>query len=332
MKLKQFLIAVCIGMMFVACSSREEDFSIASTKEIKLTAQISTPSTRATDDATELQNVSFKNGELVNVYITKSSPLWEDVDEYSGSSLCNETKNSGVSTAFPFKVYDGVLSSTFNYRSYRFPETGTINIHAFYPNTVRATSRTFTIETDQSTPEKYRKSDLMVAVSEGVTSSDNPINLTFEHKLCKLVVKLVKGDESITDEELSTATIHFCGCTTCNLNIKGLNVTSSDPFSFTISNFGAGGIINLGTYNPNGNAAIVLPFSTEHILQTEECLYLTMNGVEHSVFASQDFPAFESGKVYTLTVKVYKDAINLSNVSVKDWLPGTELPEEEVHL
>ena len=332
MRIKQFLIAIGVGTMLAACSSKEDEMSFSSTKEIRLTAQISSSSTRAANDDTELQNTMFKNGEYVNVYITKSSPLWEDVDEYSGPSLNNETKNTGVSTAFPFRVTDGDLVSTFMYRSYRFPESGSVNIHAFYPSTVKATSQTFTIETDQSTPEKYRKSDLMVAVKENVTHSDNAINLTFEHKLCKLVVKLVKGDESITDEELASATIKYSGATKCNINIKGLNKASAEPFSFSIGNVIDAELINLGTYNENGNAAVVFPTSASYVLESEEFLYVYLNGIEHSVFATNNIPEFVSGNVYTVTVKVYKNAIDIANTSIENWAPGTEIPEQEVHI
>ena len=108
MKIKSILIVACIGMMFAACSNHsEEEYSLDSTKEIKLTANISNLSTRATDDADLLQNTAFQDGELINIYMTKSSPKWEDVDVYDYNRKLNS--NTAGSTKFQFTTNGGVL-------------------------------------------------------------------------------------------------------------------------------------------------------------------------------------------------------------------------------
>ena len=75
MKLKQFLIAVCIGTMFAACSSEESSQLSVPDNSIRLKATISPSATRATGTDDELQNSGYfydDDDVKVNAYITEA--------------------------------------------------------------------------------------------------------------------------------------------------------------------------------------------------------------------------------------------------------------------
>ena len=80
------------------------------------------------------------------------------------------------------------------------------------------------VATDQSSREKYEKSDLLYT---GITpgSNGNPVPLNFKHAMSKIEVILKPGDAGLTPEQLSDATI----------SIQAKNGSLVNPFTGEIS-------------------------------------------------------------------------------------------------
>lgn len=331
------------AIAFTACSNDKDEFNAQADDTIHFVANIKAPSTRAGVDAAELQDEAFKGGAEMNLYITKATSKWEDVDNYTydGPNAINES----WATPFIFKCNGNgaIYSSSL---SFKWPASGGIDVVGFYPNTVNAQSTYFRVQEDQSTYDGYRKSDLMVAKKIGAMPSEGDVNLQFEHQLSKVIIKLTPGN-GITQDDLNNCTIKLDDefiYEKCPLTITGLNKSNqSQDFSFSIgnaidTNTEDGNVLNgikLGKYNAEGNAGIVIP---QTVGSNDTFMAVVLNGADEDpnndaelwATASTDI-TFEPSKVHTITVKVNRGNIRMTNTSVKDWLPGTDYPNEETY-
>lgn len=331
------------AIAFTACSNDKDEFNAQADDTIHFVANIKAPSTRAGVDAAELQDEAFKVGAKMNLYITKATAKWEDVDNYNSSGTPNAVN---VSWATPFNLQcngDGIIYSSG--LIFKWPASGGIDVIGFYPNTVNAQSTYFRIQEDQSTYDGYRKSDLMVAKRFGVMPSEGNVQLQFEHQLSKVIIKLTPGN-GITQEDLNNCTIKLDDeyiYEKCPLTITGLNKSNqSQDFSFSIGNaidtYEEDGEvwngIKLGKYNAEGNAGIVIP---QIVGSDNYFMAVVLNGadedpnndVELWAQASTDI-TFEPSKVHTITVKVNRERLQMTNVSIKGWETGTDYPDESI--
>ena len=145
----------------------------------------------------------------------------------------------------------------------------------------------------------------------------------------------------MTESDLSGATIKFYSSNTIKITTKGLNKNSADDYSFIVpvpvsgntgtSNEGDDYWINLGTYNSNGNAAIVLPTHEGYNMSGDEMMEINIGGVIYTSNASTEYPAFLAGHKYYFEVTVQKDGIKITNSSVEDWTDGGSMTGEEAH-
>lgn len=344
MKHFKFLAMLLTAITFTACSNDKDEFNAQADDTIHFVANIKAPRTKAGVDAAELQDEAFKNNSEVNLYITKAASKWEDVDNYNISTGTPNAVNESWAT--PFNFYNG--SSGYLYfsgRSFKWPASEGIDVVGFYPNTVNAQSTYFRIQEDQSTYEGYRKSDLMVAKRFGAMPSEGHVQLQFEHQLSKVIIKLTAGD-GITQEDLNNCTLKLDDeyiYEKCPLTITGLNKSNqSEEFSFSIGNatdtyIEDGEVYNgikLGKYNAEGNAGIVIP---QTVYESDTFVAVILNGADedpnNDVYlwanASTNI-TFEPSKVHTITVKVNRENIRMTNVSIKGWETGTDYPDESI--
>ena len=287
MKHFKFLAMLLTAIAFTACSNDKDEFNAQADDTIHFVANIKAPSTKAGVDAAELQDEAFKSSSEMNLYITKSTSKWEDVENYTNDSP--NSVNESWATPFNFK-YDGngygyIYSSGLRFK---WPASGGIDVVGFYPNTVNAQSTYFRIQEDQSKYDGYRKSDLMVAKRFGVMPSEGHVHLQFDHLLSKVIIKLTPGD-GITQEDLNNCTIKLDDeyiYEKCPLTITGLNKSNqSQDFSFSIGNatdtyIEDGEVYNgikLGKYNAEGNAGIVIP---QTVYESDSFVAVILNGAD----------------------------------------------------
>ncbi len=130
--------------------------------------------------STRVNDTGFDADDQIGVYVTESDSELQLV----GNEVNNE-----------LFVYNGTMWSSLRRV---FWNEGTHNIYAYYPYTATVNDIedfAFSVQTDQSTDEGYAMSDFLWASAIGVAATAEPVNMQFEHKLSRVVVKLEKGEE-----------------------------------------------------------------------------------------------------------------------------------------
>lgn len=155
-----------------------------------------TSATRATDGSKS--STQFEQDEIVW--------LW-----------ANKTNDTGYITAWQLTAQSGgnLTGSSAKY----WPSDGSkLNVYALHGNFKNSTitegspswsnlSLTHTVETNQTSPENKRLSDLLFAEKAGATHGNN-VELSFSHLLAKITVKLdLNNSEGIESSELNNATV-----------------------------------------------------------------------------------------------------------------------------
>lgn len=309
----------CAVLVALASCSNDSDSTLEN-KAIRLYSSFGNVTTRAavpgeneTDDTKKLQDTQFANGQTVNVYITENTTgtATYTYGDGTGKLAYSTDGNGGLSLA----------SSTPPQSTPYFPANGNgIDVFALYPIEKSATE--FSIQTDQTTVDNYRKSDLMSGVpgKQNINRDKTDIKLNFSHKLSKIVVKLNLAS-GINDSKTSLE-----GAT-----IKLTNVVKKGTFG-NIDKNGIGTItastneedkereITIGKYDANGTAAIIIP----QVINSEmEFKVALTNGGNYTVKVPkpESVSSFEEAKVYTytLTLKAYNIEVS---TSIKDWVSG----------
>ena len=177
--MKVHLITLYIGVVSLALGltgCADSEIETITDKSDIITFDINHPAsmqTRATD-------TGFEAGDQVGVFLTVSGQAVEVAGNYV--------------TNLPLS-YDGKKWSSF-YTLYW--EDKQYDAIAYYPYTSPLSSISdlpFSVQTDQSTAAAYTSSDFLWAQEKGATGSDGGIILTFTHRLSRLLVRLVKGEE-----------------------------------------------------------------------------------------------------------------------------------------
>ena len=132
---------------------------------------------------------AFESGDITGIYMTEYSGGVASPLQVSGNAVNNAaiTFDGASWTSNPKLFWDkGVKYDVYGYYPYGKPAS--------------VDDYSFSVAADQSTKEGdgtlggYEASDFLWAKTEGVTYPD-VVNLTFSHKMSRLVVKLVKGSD-----------------------------------------------------------------------------------------------------------------------------------------
>lgn len=184
MKIKTFYFAA-LALMLTACSNDDVQ-KTPGAHEIQLFTQISGSTTRAANVPADLQDAQLAAGTKISVKVKENA------------------STPSVDYALTTYTADGLggLSLPEGVKQY-YPANGNgVNIYAFHP---AGTPSAFEVQTDQTSADNYKKSDLMWASLTNVTAASANHTLNFTHLLAKVIVKLEKGDFSET--ELASATV-----------------------------------------------------------------------------------------------------------------------------
>ncbi|MBQ9410373.1 MAG: fimbrillin family protein [Bacteroidales bacterium] len=164
----------------LSCAKAPQN-TLAESSEIQLTPIFPGVSVKASD-------AGFETGDIIGIYITKyrgdtPSPL--QIGGNWGSNLT--LTNNGTNWTLDPKVYW---------------EDGKFDIYGYYPkmNVTSVDAQPFQIASDQTVTEgvegksAYEASDFLWAGVKGVTQTGT-VPMAFQHKMCKVNVKLVKGED-----------------------------------------------------------------------------------------------------------------------------------------
>lgn len=306
--MKKYLFLAATALMLTACSSEEEVGS--NPVEIRLTSGLTVQQAglRAT---TNIQNTQFDSGEKIDVYISEGLDEGEYTTTTYESPLAYTTGDNGVMTPPEGK------------QPY-FPASGNkVNITAVYPSATVGAYETndegnvvsFTIETDQSTDANYKKSDIMIAQKSGVARTHDAVELTFQHMLSKVTVKLKSGDGT---PDLDGAIVELQSVKPIYSYNEADDVMEADGTPTAIK------VMETTTDKLEGSAIIVpQELATSFIKVTlADGGTLTSNGLKDK----DGNPItgnikFEGGKVYTYEITVNLTGINITS-SISDWTDG----------
>ena len=175
---KYLYISMVSALVLSACTNAEPDI-VTPSNLMEFTVEH--PATRAT--ATE-----FEEGDKMGVFVTKyegDNALPLQISGNYASNICS-TLNGGK----------WVNSSAIYWSE------GKFDVYAYYPYAKpnSADEYLFNVSLDQSTEESedslsgYEASDFMWAKATGVTQTD-AVPLTFSHKMSKVVINLIKGED-----------------------------------------------------------------------------------------------------------------------------------------
>lgn len=316
MKTKQQFLMLGIIAMMASCSS---DNSVSDTEEkvpIQIFCSSSKISTRAANVAANLQDEQFATGSKMNIYLTKTgtnTPI--GTNQYNEFTVGNSY--AGIS---------GALELATTATDLYYPSDGTgVDAYALYPSVfgssntkLENTTNEFTVETDQTSDENYKKSDLMYAWKENTPRANNPIELEFNHCMSKVIVELVPGN-GVNTSELANASIKMKAVATATITQN----TTSTPYTVTAAAKDGEPVsdIQLGDYDTtNGSAVIIVP---QTISSGNEIFQVKIGSGTYKCTAGVD-RIFEAGKVHKYTLTVQSTGVVVVSVKIKDWGDGND--------
>lgn len=301
MKIKQFLIAVCVGTMFAACSSKD-DYTVTNDDTIKLRATVAAPAigTRIGADNAGIINDALPEGEKINVHFYIAG---ENKDLISGTETYTD--------CFYTIGKNGTLTAAGTEPSWG---NNTLDILAMYPAKYfdfgpGEQDTSWNVQHLQDDIDKYKESDLMIAQVHGNTKTEGPITLQFKHALTKIVVKLENGESGL---DVSTAT-------NIRLNCFPRYLIESDAQNhLSITEDSPSGYITLGDYNPNGVTGIIPPqtLPVEERYHDDYFITFEVSGVKYYFDPTI---TLQGGYQYTFNLTIDNNTVKAKSFTVDPW-------------
>ncbi|MDO4163564.1 MAG: fimbrillin family protein [Bacteroides sp.] len=134
----------------------------------------------AQQTTTRVTSTAFEANDTIGLYITLQDQTLELADNYVNNAPL---------------VFDG-NQWTPNRTIYW--NNGTYDIYAYYPFDTPLTSvedAPFSVATDQNAEGGYEASDFLWAGSKAVSASNGQVSLQFQHRMSRLLIKLIKGED-----------------------------------------------------------------------------------------------------------------------------------------
>ena len=186
----------------------------------------------------------------------------------------------------------------------------TVTYYAYLPytGTVRdAVNYAFAVQTDQSTEDNVKASDLLCTGQQPATPG-TALDITFKHALSKLNVTLKKGSELEDGQNLTFTSVTLSNCATA----ATVNLTDGTTGNTTNS----GQTITLYATTANKQyECILVPQTFAQSLKVE----ITDNNGKVYTFTSNKDLTFASGKQYTLNLTVGRDKVTTGTISADPW-------------
>ena len=185
----------------------------------------------------------------------------------------------------------------------------TVTYYAYLPYTgivSDATNYAFTVQTDQSTEDNVKASDLLCTGQQPATPG-TALDINFQHALSKLNVTLTKGSELEDGQNLTFTSVTLSNCATATTVNLTDGTTDTATKSQTITLYAA-------TENEQYEC-ILVPQTFNQTLKVE----ITDNNGKVYTFTSNKNLTFASGKQYTLNLTVGRDKVTTGTISAKSW-------------
>lgn len=288
--MKNRFIILSAGVLLLAAGcSKEEGAPTDERPCMRLTTQVEA-ATRATD-------LAFEEGDNFGLVVLNRTDGTEpslDGARYFNNGLCTQTAE-GVDMP---KVW--------------YPETA-VDLYAYYPyreDFTEGSSFTFTVQNDQSTGRNYTESDLMSAVRQNVTSTADPVALTFSHRLTRLDIVLLPGEGFSSAADLVGATVTAKEVKSSCLFDLSNGSTSLAEAPADITPRGNGAQLNGETLETM--QMIVVP----QTLAAAQTLFEIVLGDETFLYAPRQEVVLEGGKYYRFEIRLNRASSSVTNVRI----------------
>ena len=186
----------------------------------------------------------------------------------------------------------------------------TVTYYAYLPYTGTvsdATNYAFTVQTDQSTEDNVKASDLLCTGQQPATPG-TALDITFKHALSKLNVTLKKGSELEDGQNLTFTSVTLSNCATAT------TVNLTDGTTGNTTNSGQTITLYAATENEQYEC-ILVPQTFAQSLKVE----ITDNNGKVYTFTSNKDLTFASGEEYTLNLTVGRDKVTTGTISAESW-------------
>ena len=201
-----------------------------------------------------------------------------------------------------------------------YPTAGAqVDVLAYYPYTITISAGSLNIPVDVSDQSNLAAIDLMTAEKVTGRSSKAPdVSLMFTHRLCKLVLKVVK-DETTSDVTLTGATAILAGtATTGNWNLITEKLsTEGEARDLTLPLTADGTIAT----------AIVMPTQAG---DGKSITVTTADGKSYTATIAANL-ALAAGTVNTYTMTLHRNQASIT-AGITPWTDGTTVPLESLHI
>lgn len=203
--------SLCIIPLLIACVNEIESEVSPGDTPISFSMKVNDTNTRVTDTA-------FDKGDKIGLFATFSSKLINEERYIDNLKLEYNKSSSFIPEQTVFYPVGDVELDFYSY--YPYQATGIPTNTSTIPISVQA---------DQSDVAKRSQSDFLVAKAHNIESSEDPVELEFEHKLIKLQITLTpKVGEKIND--LLNANPHIIATgfkTKANYNLDTDKITNT---------------------------------------------------------------------------------------------------------
>ena len=323
---KAFVAIAMMGLLAASCSSEStspEPSGLESDIIKFATNAQPTITTKAVNNADNLQDKKFVVGAPINIYLTNHE---------SGAGLAPHSMQGQTIAASPYykftasaTSYTGtgstadsqILTAPNNY-VFQFPGTDGVDVYALHPATTGAdvdkTTTSFSVKDDQTLDADYTSSDLISATAVNKTKADGTILLTFKHHLSKVLVKLQTDPNENLGLVLQGAKISINAMSTVALTHTNASTSATE---LTLGDVSNSKNIVLGEYDAtDGTAGIIVPQTAQ---KNQKLITVTLaNGASFS-YTPTDDEVFDSEKVYEYTLTLKAELLTLVSVEIKDW-------------
>ena len=281
------IATAALATLLAACSN---DSDVLNTPDyadtpIGLNVNVGPMATRAGYDDTNLTGSSF------GLYLTTEGTNSDERYNCTNREVRYESGWTIQGEQLLWKSND----ATVTYYAY-LPYTGTVSDAANYA---------FAVQTDQSTEDNVKASDLLCTGQQPATPG-TALDINFKHALSKLNVTLTKGSE--LDEGVTFKSVKLSNCAT-EIVVNLLEGTFGNTTN-------SGQTITLYATTENKQyECILVPQTFNQTLKVE----ITDNNGKVYTFKSDNELTFSSGKQYTLNLTVGRDKVTTGTISAKSW-------------
>ena len=164
----------------------------------------------------------------------------------------------------------------------------------------------WTVNTDQSTTENYKASELLIGKTTNATPTESAVKIDAKHVLSQMIIKLVAGN-GFTEASLAAAKIsvkinRLKTQATANLSTGAVTAKGDDTDLIPLKEEG------------NSYKALIIP----QAVGEGNLITVNVDGRDFNLPKSSKFSAFEAGKKHKFTVTLSKTS-NGVNVNISKW-------------